>query len=256
MPERIVHDEGKLYEYSLPVSKIPAEADRAWEPWLSAYVGRSVHECHEILGRRFRACSPALMNLATRVLEHIPHSLFVYRGTPSLCLQSKQPEKLSISVPPEMDHELVQRGLMPYRLENHRLLLEFFELFGGIADQTPDRAANIAGERRSGQVVIEPAATDFEAGLECLTESEIRERRKHFARWMDGIHVLHGDDGNYWHLGTDGSVCWHECGDSEIGGVFDSLADLINAFVEASTAERLFEGLYGVLPGMRKPERD
>ncbi len=252
MSHRTVHGGWGLYEYSLPLSDIPGEAHNAWASWLSGHIGRDADECREVLRQRFRDCSQLCEDLADRVLEYEPRSLFLYEGTPFVCLQNPYADDRFISIPPDVDCESVQIALAPYKLSDHGLLVELLALFGGLCDQAPMSPICFAGRRLSGRVVVDPAASDFEAGLEYLTDSEVVERRKRFARWLGGVQVLKGDDGEYWHVGSDGSVCWHECGMGEIGGVFDSLAEMINGFVKASSPECLFEGVYTELPGARE----
>jgi hypothetical protein len=239
-------------EYSLPVREAPDEMDTAWAHWMKDYVDRDVCECHALLERRFQSCGSELCDLAKRVLEYVPRSLIVYKGTPYLRLDNRQVPKRFISVPPELDVSIVQRSLEAYKLDEHQGLVELFALFGGTYDQSPGGAVSFGGRRRAGVPVIEPSATDFEAGQEYLAGPEVAELGKRFERWMGGVQVLKGDDGLYWHLGGDGTVCEHECGSLEYG-VFDSLSAMIDAVLKASTAECLFEGAYFGLPGAVDP---
>ncbi len=253
MPGRIVHEGWGLFEYPLPIEAVPEEMDAAWDSWIAAYVAKERHEIAPLIERRFRACSAGLRPFAERVLQFIPASIVVFEGVPHVRLANPNFDRRFISIAPELSFETVCESLAPYSFAEHSLLVEYFAIFGDTNERSPGGDICIPGKRERGGIVIEPAAVDFDAGLEYCTDAEVNERQRNFVRWHDGVQVLDGGDGLYWHLGRDGSVCEHECGESDVGGLFDSLQDMIDALVVASTDELLFEGAYVGLPGKRMP---
>lgn len=248
MDRRIVHETpipvaGRefAYEYELPLAGIPAEVDAEWTDWLGEYVKGDANEVHRRVRNRFRGLGSELARLGELVGEYRPFSLLVYGGTPLLWLK-KTPTDF-IYLPPEGDPKEVAAALRPFRLESHALLIEFLANFGGMGERWPWEAVEFGGSRSHGKTILEPAVDDLEAGREYRTEAEFQERRRRFAPWLDGATLLFGDDGHLWHIGPNGTICLHECGESDVYGTFESLSEFIRAFLEAVRPEGLFRSV-------------
>jgi hypothetical protein len=256
MTERIVHCTPipvLAYEYRLPLREVPAEADPEWKDWISVFVGLDQNRAKELVQRRFRDASAELLDLSNRVTEFSPFSILVYEGTPLVWLeQTLEKRRDLIYLPPESNASEVAAALEPFQLDSHRLLVEFLMLFGGMGELRPWEANEFAGRRRRGKTTIVPATEAIDGGNEYRSEAEVQERQRRFSRWIGGIELLTGDDGRYWHIGADGSVCQHDLGCS-LGGYLESLPEMITSFVTASKEDRLFEGAYDGLPNLKHP---
>ncbi len=252
MADRIVHEtpiplagQEQAYEYRLPISAVPAESDREWGDWLAVLVGRGQSDVREIIRSRFTGVSEEFSPLSNLVMEYVPFSILVFAGTPLLWLESSRGERRDfIYLPPEVDRQEIRFALKDFQLESQELAVEFLALFGGMGERWPWEDVEFSGRRTAGNVVITPARTAIATGLEYRTPREAETLLRNFDRWIRGIEILYGAGCHYWHLGPDGTVCKHELGQPDVMTVFDSLGDMIAAFVQSSTPESFFKGAY------------
>jgi hypothetical protein len=250
---RIVHQtpiplEGweEAYEYPLPLSNVPREAAEAWRGWLAPLVGLDVEGVQRVLRRRYESSGTRFTELRDRVLEYVPFSILVYGGTPLLWMRRAWiAEHDFIYLPPQTAFEELLEELGPYRLESPEPVADLLANFGGLGQRWPWEEIEFAGQKEKGRTVIMAADDSFLAGLEYCSDEKRERRLANLARWRGGVTILDGGDGLWWHLGRDGSICSYEGGlDHPYDDVFDSLEELIAAFLAGDPQRPLFDRIY------------
>ena len=246
--KRIVYQSWEAYEYRFPIIDLPTEADEEWRTWLEPLVGLDANSVHEFVRQRFEKVGTQFTDLRDRVLEYSPFSILVYCGTPLLWLHRPHiSEHDFIYLPPEADRAEVLKQLEPYALDSPEPVADLLANFGGMGERWPWEEIAFEGEKANGRIVITDANVSFTAGWEYCSEAERQKRLDNVRRWLGGITILTGGDDMAWHLGKDGSVCEHTCGDAHVESVCDSLPDLIVAFLPSDPTTTLFDRAYSGL---------